>query len=231
MRYPIYIKKDCSVFNYYMEAFCFNNWLNDSTNKINKDDLLKNRKQDIIDNISNNLKLSIANYSAYSSNNYKLPELTEEDWEQALSNISMITFFQGVKTGLKTYNNYAIVTSETNNEYVNNNSLYLIVEDGIYYHRYGCGPEHPYDSDMVYKNTDFKPQPYYTKNNELKYYYKHEKQVSGTMYAYQPCYLCIINRNRPLVSSEWYEDYYKVKFRNALARERYVQMEKTKLFK
>lgn len=75
-------------------------------------------KMEIMTNhVSSNLNLSISNYSrgAY---NFQLPVLTDDDWEQAFSNISMITFFQGVPIGLKYYNNYAIATSTDNREYV-----------------------------------------------------------------------------------------------------------------
>lgn len=67
--------------------------------------------------VNSNLNLSISNYSrgAY---NFQLPVLADDDWEQAFSNISMITFFQGVPIGLKYYNNYAIATSTDNREYV-----------------------------------------------------------------------------------------------------------------
>lgn len=75
-------------------------------------------KMEIMTNhVNSNLNLSISNYSrgAY---NFQLPVLTDDDWEQVFSNISMITFFQGVPIGLKYYNNYAIATSTDNREYV-----------------------------------------------------------------------------------------------------------------
>lgn len=182
-------KEDCSAINYYVENYYFNNWL--KKENFNVGEILSLKKQKIIDNINNNLNLSISNYSANSEINYRMPELTDTDWEQALSNISMITFFQGMRIGLKTYNNYAVVTTTENNEYVSEDSLYYVGGNGDnYYHRYGCG-ECNSTTQEAYRNTDFKVQQY-EENDEKKYYYKHNTQSGSTL---QACFECIVNRN------------------------------------
>lgn len=181
--------KDCSAINYYVENYYFNKWLKNM--KFDKEELLSQKKQKIIDNINNNLNLSISNYNANSKINYSMPELSDDDWEQALSNISMITFFQGVKIGLKTYNNYAVVTSTENNEYVSESSLYYLgTSEDEYYHRYGCSEGDPARQE-AYRNVEFKVQQY-TENDTVKYYYKHNKQGGNTL---QECFACIVNRN------------------------------------
>lgn len=180
--------QDCSAINYYVENYYFNKWLKNK--KFDKEELLSQKKQNIIDNINNNLNLSISNYNANSKINYSMPELSDDDWEQALSNISMITFFQGVKIGLKTYNNYAVVTSTENNEYVSESSLYYLgTSNDDYYHRYGCSKGDPARQE-AYRNVEFKVQQY-TENDTVKYYYKHNKE-NGTL---QECFDCIVNRN------------------------------------
>ena len=231
----INIDDDCSAYNFYAEAYCFNNWLDDSSNRINKQNLLNNREDNIINNINNNLNLSIANYKSASGNkDFKLPRISEADWEQALSNISVITFLQGVKIGLKTYNNYAVVTSEENHDFIREELLYIIENNTHCYHKYGCGSDsNDISNDMIYKNTDFKPQSYYTKNEDdedvVVYYYKHSFTTDGESYSYMPCNVCIISSNNFEPSDEFLNKY-KIKYRNAFARERYVIMERINLF-
>ena len=163
-------EKDCSAINYYVETCEFNHWLID--NHIDVDTILNEKTEAIITNINNNLNLSISNYSANSKINYEIPELTEKDWEQALSNISMITFLQGKKIGLKKYNNYAVVTSTENNEFASEDSLYYIGEAGDnYYHRYYCDKGTP-KTLRAYRNTEFRVQKY-EETDQIKYYYKH----------------------------------------------------------
>lgn len=221
--------QDCSAINYYIENYCFNNWLDD--NDIDIDVTNKNDK--IIENINTNLNLAISNYSANSGMNYTIPELSPTDWEQALSNISMITFFQGAKIGLKTYNNYAIVTSTENNEYVAEDSLYYGEEQDTYYHRYGCSSTgHHMGETGGYRNIEFKVQNYTYKNDEGKsitnYYYKHTS--AGT----RECFDCIVNRNNmnkmtnEEMDDKGYDEWIRI-YNTALARERYIQMSRTRL--
>ena len=57
---------------------------------------------------------------------YQMPILSDVEWDNLLSNVSVLSFMQGLPCGLKTYNNYAIVTS-TNNELMTNfNDIYYI---------------------------------------------------------------------------------------------------------
>ena len=224
--------KDCSAINYYVEMYCFNKWLNNQIGATNKYSLIDDREEKIIENINNNLQLSIANYSANSSINYKLPVITATDWEQAISNVSVITFFQGIKIGLKTYNNYSIVTSSENNEYISENSLYYydISFSDKYYHEYGCSEGESYVS-KAYLNIDFKAQTYTLDHgtddeadDETYVYYKHF-DINN---ALSPCFKCIVNKNTMIVGQDFqgYDEHIHL----ALARERYIKMGRTKLF-
>ena len=218
-------EKDCSAINYYVATCEFNHWLID--NNIDVNTILKEKTEAIITNINNNLNLSISNYSANSKIDYQIPELTEKDWQQALSNISMITFFQGKKIGLKKYNNYAIVTSTENNEFVSEDSLYYIGEAGDnYYHRYYCDKGVP-KTLRAYRNTEFRIQKY-EENDQIKYYYKHYGSTEN-VYDYE-CFDCIVNRNNyTKVTNASNISYYDRAFYEALGRERYIQTQRTKL--
>lgn len=180
---------DFSAINYYVDTCSFNHWLDN--NNIDTESILEKKRETIINDINNNLNLSVSNYSANSKIDYKIFQLSEEDWDQALSNISMITFFQGMKIGLKTYNNYSIVTSTENNEYVSEDSLYYIGQsDDLYYHRYECIEGNP-NTYKAYRNTDFKVQNY-VKDDVVEYYYKHNAASGENL---QQCFECIVNRN------------------------------------
>lgn len=229
---------DCSAINYYVEAYEFNNWLISIASSLslegnNIQELIDNKNQSIINNINENLNLSISNYSANSVIDYKLPKLTDEDWEQALSNISIISFFQGKNIGLKTYNNYVVVTSTQNNEYVSEESLYYMDNNDIYYHRYGCSSANEnIGASGVYRNVEFKIKNYtyrVTDSNDFSgYYYRHAKiNPGGTNYCIQDCFDCIVNRNNFVEDDTNYKKFYYT----ALARERYIQAQRTRLIK
>lgn len=224
--------KDCSAINYYVENYLFNFWINDE--RLDADKILSLRKQSIIDNVNKNLNLAISNYSANSEINYTIPELTEADWEQALSGVSMITFFQGVKVGLKTYNNYSIVTSSENNEYVGEDSLYYIDYQDEFYHRYRCSSTQPnIGLDGVYKNVEFKAQSFEKHDGTIEYYYQHGGIASeGRKVSMLQCFDCIVNKNNMKEYTEEEsrkQSYFEEAYNTGLARERYIQMQRTRI--
>lgn len=213
--------KDYSAVNYYIEKYFFNIWFNNT--RLNKEEVLNQKRQAIIDNINENLNLSIANYNANSKINYKMPEISDEEWDQALSNISAITFFQGVKIGLKTYNNYIVATSSGNNEYVSKDTLYFIVKDDEYYHMYGCEQKTNNIAQRVtvnkaYRNIEFKPISY-----PEGYYYKH----SSENLAQRECFYCIVNRKK--IEFDKNLTIWNTAFLTSLARERYIQSGRTRI--
>lgn len=222
--------KDCSAINYYVENYLFNHWIKNEG--LNTDNIMNLKKQSIIDNVNKNLNLAISNYSENSKINYTIPELSDEDWEQALSNISMITFFQGMKVGLKTYNNYSVVTSRENNEYVGEDSLYYLDFNNNWYHRYGCSKSSTILYG-VYRNTEFKAQSYTQKDDTINYYYKHgDIDSEGRMSSMLQCFDCIVNRNNIKAYTEEESQkrlYFEEAYNTGLARERYIQMSRSKL--
>lgn len=148
----------------------------------------QHKRQIIRYSIQNNLQSAIATYNENSrkmgSNyNFKMPILTEEDWDKLLSEISVIGFLQGLPLGLKYYNNYSIVTNTKNRENITEESMYFIGTDGSY-HKIDC----PYlqgGSGEIrgYKNIEFEQQAGKKDGNTLEYY-KHQELA---------CYYCIVN--------------------------------------
>ena len=148
----------------------------------------QHKRQIIRYSIQNNLQSAIATYNENSrkmgSNyNFKMPILTEEDWDKLLSEISVIGFLQGLPLGLKYYNNYSIVTNTKNRENITEESMYFIGTDGSY-HKIDC----PYlqgGSGEIrgYKNIEFEQQTGEKDGNTLEYY-KHQELA---------CYYCIVN--------------------------------------
>lgn len=192
--------------------------------------LAQHKKDIIINTIEKNLSQATAQAQGMNPNyEYRLPQLSYDEWEQALSNISIIAFMQGMPIGLKYYNNYAIATSTLNKEFVDPDELYFAGKDDQYYHQRQC--EQATGSDYVgYRSIDYVAKSYEKSDNgttSTTYYYPHANNTNSEL----ECYYCLVNRstyktgnkekewnNSPYNS--WTDSYY-----NALARERYMQLD------
>lgn len=177
-------------------------------------------RQSIQDNLNNAMALYNNHSMALGTNaEFRMPKLTELDWDKILKNVNIVTFMQGLPMGNKVYNDYAIVTSTDNKQYVSPNSLYFIDNDNTY-HTIMHVVERGIDITIGYKSQDFKKVKYEGINedgqNAYKYYYRRPE------YA---CYECIVdtggiseidwsNLNSASISIK--QAYY-----TALARERY----------
>ena len=181
-------------------------------------------KRGIIKNVvESNLNQAITSYSRNNANGeYKLPKLTETDWDQVLTNVSIITFIQNIPIGMKYYNNYAIATSTSNKEYVDPDEIYLNASDGDseYYHTPYC--EKLGKNDLIgYRSIDY-VQKSYIENDETKYYYRHSN-TGDAIDANQACYYCLVQRS--LYNEEKINEVKEKKekaYNTAMARERYV---------
>lgn len=193
--------------------------------------LAQHKKDIIINTIEKNLSQATAQAQEMNPNyEYRLPQLSYDEWEQALSNISIIAFMQGMPIGLKYYNNYAIATSTLNKEFVDPDELYFAGTDDQYYHQRQC--EQATGSDYVgYRSIDYVAKSYEVENDTIKstkYYYPHANKDNN--YAELECYYCLVNRSTYNANDEarwsdnpynsWIDSYY-----NALARERYMQLD------
>lgn len=183
--------------------------------------LVQHKKDVIINTLENNLAQATAEAQKADVNyDYRLPRLSYEEWEQALSNISIIAFMQGIPTGLKYYNNYAIATSTLNKEYVDPDELYFNNSADKYYHQRDCSKITGSAGNYTgYRSIDYVTKSY-GEGDDTQYYYLHNDALA--------CYHCLVNRatynksNNP----EWTNQYY-----NALARERYMQLDQPGTYK
>ena len=99
-------------------------------------DFNQHRLQVIRYSIEKNLSIAIANYNNYdggNTTNFLMPELQEDEWEQILNNVSIISFLQGLSIGGKVYNGYSIVTNTKTEEFINTDSIYIVTSDGQYH--------------------------------------------------------------------------------------------------
>ena len=180
-------------------------------------------KRGIIKNvIESNLNQAMTSYSRNSSEgDYKLPKLTETDWDQILRNVSIITFIQNIPIGMKYYNNYAIATSTMNKEYVDPEEIYLNATGDNYYHMPYCKYFEKTENMIGYRSIDYVQKSYTQKKatgeDETKYYYKHSD--TGVINVNQACYYCLVQKS--LYEKSKTSDKIKA-YNTALARERYV---------
>lgn len=196
--------------------------------------LAQHKKDIIINTIEKNLSQATEQAKKMNPNyEYRLPQLSYDEWEQALSNISIIAFMQGMPIGLKYYNNYAIATSTLNKEFVDPDELYFAGKDDQYYHQRQC--EQATGSDYVgYRSIDYVAKSYEKSDNgttSTTYYYPHANNTNSEL----ECYYCLVNRstyknngrwNGNLLYKNWSDSYY-----NALARERYMQLDEPGTYK
>lgn len=83
---------------------------------------------DVIKNaIERNLSIAISNFNNYSNvtTDFRMPKLKDTDWDKIMSNISIISFFQGANIGGKIYNGYSIITNTKNQDVVMEDSIYI----------------------------------------------------------------------------------------------------------
>ncbi|HJJ03840.1 MAG TPA: DUF11 domain-containing protein [Clostridiaceae bacterium] len=196
--------------------------------------LAQHKKDIIINTIEKNLSQATEQAKKMNPNyEYRLPQLSYDEWEQALSNISIIAFMQGMPIGLKYYNNYAIATSTLNKEFVDPDELYFAGKDDQYYHQRQC--EQATGSEYVgYRSIDYVAKSYEKSDNgttSTKYYYPHANSTNSEL----ECYYCLVNRSTyknngrwkgNLLYKNWSDSYY-----NALARERYMQLDEPGTYK
>ena len=154
---------------YYKEAYKFTKWFKDNVSNIpdylniNSDNdpedetsrFVQHKRKIIKNKIEGVLNSSITAYSKRTFGHvYKMPKLSEEDWQKIYGNISMITFFQGKNIGLTKYNGYCVLNSTNHNEYVNPNLMYFI-DNSNEYHDIRCSKISSRTQLTGYKIGDF----------------------------------------------------------------------------
>lgn len=237
--------KEDSAIKYYKEAYYFTNWflneariqdkrknnniadfLNIGTSNDPEDEnspFIQHKRSIMKEKIEGVLNSTITAYSKRTWNqNYKMPKLSEEDWERIYNNISMISFFQGKQVGFSKFNGYCVLNSTNSNEYVNPNLIYFINDEDGAYHDIRCT-----DLESIDKNINGYKIGIFSKKREeetdeqgnviVKHKYTHNELA---------CYNCI---NGQLGKTQTIRDYIsisgneniKTSYWTALARERY----------
>lgn len=227
---------DDSAINYFKESIAFSTWFNkyissevsDKYLKIDGDNdpenensaFVQHKRSIMKEKIEETLNSSITAYANKTRNNYKMPKFAEEDWEKIYNNISVITFVQGMNLGFKGYNNYCILNSTNNQEYVNPNLIYF--SDGDNYHDIRCWKIKDIET-TGYKIGSFEKVKYEITNSQgevtdTNYYYKHNELA---------CYECVngsVNASKSIyeyVRDENTKGEVKTSYFTSLARERY----------
>ena len=165
--------------------------------------------------IEKNLTSAIANYDQKFGGDaaFSMPNLSEEDWYKITKETAVITFLQGFPMGMKTYNGYAVVTNNKNEDVVTDNSIYI--SDGDEYHKID-EKDLPNKSNLTgYLNVDFEKRTL----DETHYFYSRYETAS---------YLSIINQTGVIEIDDLYK-YMKdnanstlaIAYYTALGRERY----------
>lgn len=193
----------------------------DAVGEGNKSAFNQHRLSVMQNSIIYNLNVAISNYSKASGMyEFALPEISESEWNKILTNISMVSFVQGMPIGFKIYNNYAIVTSTNNQMYVSDESIYYVVnpsnEAGNLdkeHHAFNCskiGKEYEEEIEASgvgenvvitgYPSTEF---DMYTINYQTTGFFDGDRHpiadkdhyLSFYRHHSLDCYYCIVNRN------------------------------------
>lgn len=167
---------------YYVKAFQFSKWVNNTIGDIEIQDARDSKGQPITDfaqnagkifrttasadnnpedkssifyqhkiavirdSIQSSLTSAIARYNQSifglkHGYDLKMPVLNDLEWETITNKVTMVTFMQGMIIGNKVFNDYAVVSSDTNKELVDGNEIYYINRNSngvVYYHKYNC---------------------------------------------------------------------------------------------
>ncbi len=155
----------------------------------------EHRQAIIRKSIETNLLTVIANYNIQNVGSYEfvLPVIDEENWYRIANNVSAVSFMQGIPISQKYYNNYSVITSTKNEEVINEQSVYLLTEEGnsIEYHQPGCEELRTKQNNItgIYTSLSFLRQTVKLSETNIHYFYpqaRNGKTITG-------CYNCIVN--------------------------------------
>lgn len=200
------VKPDGTKYEQFKNEYIFK--INSQNDPENEESLFADHKKEVIKaSIQDNLNQAIASYNQNSEGlgttaNFQMPILTEQEWDQVLKNVCLITFMQGIQIGTKMFNDYCIVTSTKNKEYVSPDSIYYINTEGGdgCYHKINCKYLEENDSIVGYRNSEFDRMSYEKEEidsvseetgkteytyKDVKYYYFMHNELA--------CYYCIVN--------------------------------------
>ncbi len=164
----------------------------------------EHKRKVIKNSIQYNLNLAMALYNAGRGDEYyQMPILSEDEWDKILSNVSVLSFMQGLQCGMKTYSNYAIVTSRNNELLANESDIYYVPindvdTDGVKTSNDTgdvINTAHQIDCEELGSN---KPKYYQSfPSREVKYDKVWDADQRKYVYDHvvKNCYYCIVNSN------------------------------------
>lgn len=150
--------------------------------------------------ITTNLNNVISTFGSINNNQFSMPKISEEEWYNIENNVTFVTFLQGLPMKSKTYNNYCVVSNNTNKETVNADSIYLVDSNGTY-HKPGCqkliGELMAAASTTIegaYSAADFERKSILVSGSDVSAWTNAE-DISAFFYpqSSEACYDCIVN--------------------------------------
>lgn len=176
--------------------------------------------------IETNLIKAIANYNAQikSGYEYTLPIMDDVQWAKISNNVCLTSFMQGVAIGTKYYNNYCVVSNNQNKEFVNKNSIVIMIKDeantSYTYHLPNCktivdgvakGSISEANIAGVYTQIDLKRKSANVEvNGKIQNYYFYHQGASNSV-PYLNSYDCIVNIQNVYELSELIDGSIKLK--------------------
>ncbi len=93
-----------------------------------------NHRQAVIRNVlETNLSTAIKSFSPDNVDiDFIMPKISESDWEIVENNVCCISFLQGLSLVSRKYNGYSVVANTLTKEYVDENDIYILKNDGTY---------------------------------------------------------------------------------------------------
>lgn len=141
--------------------------------------------------IEKNLSIAIANYNTYNTTtgfDFRMPELNAEEWDRIQSNMTVISFLQGLPIGTKIYNGVSVVANNVNEEVVAEDSIYIGDANNnnyypVTYKDYSSivNPVGIYNVDLQRRQVEYNKQTYYY---YPKLYYNVYSQDRSTVELY-----------------------------------------------
>lgn len=186
MMYYYEAKQFTEIYNEVVSCLADKDTLKITSNNNPEDEtsLFMNEKINVMKNsIISNLNNAIYNYEGRAST-YEMPQLSGEDWEKILNNISVTAFLKDIPIGTTTYNNYVVVNSTTNQKYNSAKAIDFIEYDKTtmkskgYYHKITCDEllQNTNSEIIGYPSVDFKRYRYTKQDStDYYYYYKHNE--------------------------------------------------------
>lgn len=154
----------------------------------------------IRNNVQYNLNLAISAYNEMlQARNVQMPVISDSEWEQILTRVSVVSFMQGLNCGMKTYNNYAIASSTNNELTVIPTEIYYTYKEE-YNSSDATNEYHKIDCDNIVPNLpdDNNDRQYLSfKSKEVKYDKILDKKSGKYIYDHRNvgCYRCAISSN------------------------------------